>query len=348
MDYQKRQQLYGAQRRQAQRQAQASSLQPPRPPTPPQAPRPPKPPQRKYLARATLTLLALLVAGGIIWLQAPWENAIGGASLFGHKIVKPAYALTPTDVSKLTETIDVADIWDTHYLVLVNRDHSITSQPSSALAQGLIASELYSVSNTVETLYDEDILLHGRALSALEELMHAAHNAGFDTLRVSSGYRTFDMQEQLYLETPDKSLVQKPNHSEHQTGLAVDIAVLNLTQDDMNFSPAAKWLVENSWKYGLVLRYAPDKQALTHISGEPWHFRFIGRPHAWYCWQNNLCLEEYLDFLEESGGYSTTLDGMNYTVVYEKAENGRLAVPPDSNFIISSDNMGGYIVTTWE
>jgi D-alanyl-D-alanine carboxypeptidase len=191
-------------------------------------------------------------------------------------------------------------------------------------------------------------LLHGRTSRAVEELMYAAFEAGFHSLCVSSGYRDYDTQAQIYAETPDKSLVQAPNHSEHQTGLAVDIVVLDLSQDDMASSPAGRWLAKNSWQHGLILRYAPDKQALTHIASEPWHFRYVGQPHAWYCWQNNLCLEEYLDFLEKSGGYSATLDGVRYTVVYERPEKGSIPTPADSDFIVSSDNMGGYIVTKWE
>lgn len=97
-----------------------------------------------------------------------------------------------------------------------------------------------------------------------------------------------------------------PGTSDHQTGLAVDIVQTTLdssyvlTQKFAN-TEAGKWLLENSWKFGFVLRFPPDKQDITGIIYEPWHYRFVGRTHAAKMKELNMCLEEYVEYLNETG-----------------------------------------------
>ena len=81
-----------------------------------------------------------------------------------------------------------------------------------------------------------------------------------------------------------------PGTSEHQLGIAVDIsgAVYAIYP----------WLQENSWKYGFIMRYPPDKTAITGISGEEWHYRYVGVDAATEMHERNLCLEEYLAALD--------------------------------------------------
>ena len=58
-----------------------------------------------------------------------------------------------------------------------------------------------------------------------------------------------------------------------------------------------EWINKNCYKYGFVVRYTEEKQRLTKIQDEPWHFRYVGIPHAYYMTTNNLCLEEYIDLV---------------------------------------------------
>ena len=93
--------------------------------------------------------------------------------------------------------------------------------------------------------------------------------------------------------------VARPGTSEHQLGLAVDIVdnknwSLDETQATM---PAQKWLMENSWKYGFILRYPVGKTAVTGIIYEPWHYRYVGKELAKELHELDLTLEEYLDKL---------------------------------------------------
>ncbi len=94
-----------------------------------------------------------------------------------------------------------------------------------------------------------------------------------------------------------------PGTSEHQTGLAVDFITPGYMYLDEGFedTDAYKWLAENSYKYGFILRYPSEKAELTGINYEPWHFRFIGFEHAKAIYESGLCLEEYVE--RESENY---------------------------------------------
>lgn len=92
-------------------------------------------------------------------------------------------------------------------------------------------------------------------------------------------------------------IVAVPGTSEHQLGLAVDIVdkynqVLDENQEN---TAVQKWLMENCWKYGFILRYPNDKSSITGIMYEPWHYRYVGDAAAKEIYQQGICLEEYLD-----------------------------------------------------
>ena len=311
--------------------------------------------RHKRLLMRFVILLVLLCGAYALWTHLSWSghSGTGYADRFASSPAfaeaqnseasgsKPGTREPITGLSELTLPMKISEIEaiDTHYLELVNQDHPIDSEPDNSLLEP-----------AWPTLPTEsgDILLHARALDALRGLFWAADEANAGTFYLSSGYRDYAEQKQIYNEEPDKSYVQPPNHSEHQTGLAADIAVSRTTLIDLVQDPGARWLANNAWKHGLILRYTEDKREITHIAGEPWHFRYIGQPHAYVCWQNNWCFEEYIQFLKESGGYQLTLDGRKYTVLYLTPINGTVYVPENLSFEISSDNTGGYILTAWE
>jgi len=91
-------------------------------------------------------------------------------------------------------------------------------------------------------------------------------------------------------------VVAVPGTSEHQLGLAVDL--VDLDNQNLNESQektaVQKWLLENSWKYGFILRYPNDKRKLTGIIYEPWHYRYVGKDAAREIYETGVCLEEYL------------------------------------------------------
>ncbi|MGM9680659.1 MAG: D-alanyl-D-alanine carboxypeptidase family protein [Eubacteriales bacterium] len=99
----------------------------------------------------------------------------------------------------------------------------------------------------------------------------------------------------------------RPGTSDHQTGLAVDIIQSSLPSEYLHLiqafgeTEAGIWLAENAHKFGFVLRFPADKEDVTGIIYEPWHFRFVGREHATRMYEMNLCLEEYVEYLSQIG-----------------------------------------------
>lgn len=125
---------------------------------------------------------------------------------------------------------------------------------------------------------------------ALVAMFHAGRaEAGLD-FSVQSAYRSFESQTRVYADdvashgqTYADSDTARPGHSEHQTGLAVDIsAVPAKCSLDACFAdtPQGQWLAANAWRFGFLLRYPADKVAVTGFTFEPWHFRYVGVPLA--------------------------------------------------------------------
>ena len=85
-------------------------------------------------------------------------------------------------------------------------------------------------------------------------------------------------------------VVAVPSTSEHQLRLAVDIVDI----ENQEKTAVQKWLMENSWRYGFILRYPNDKSDITGIVYEPWHYRYVGKEAAKEIYDLDVCLEEYL------------------------------------------------------
>ena len=151
-----------------------------------------------------------------------------------------------------------------------------------------------------------------RCYHDLQRMMDDCRKEGYSPI-ICSSFRTNQKQRELYKkqvaiymsqglsEQEAKAEAAKsvaiPGTSEHELGLAVDIADINNQNlvSGMESQPVQKWLMENSWKYGFILRYPPDKSDITGIVYEPWHYRYVGYGAAKYIYENNLTLEEYLE-----------------------------------------------------
>ncbi len=159
-----------------------------------------------------------------------------------------------------------------------------------------------------------DVQINSRIYTALRDLLRDASNAGV-TLWVASAYRSVEEQEQILEnaiqnrmndygmtreEAEENALltIQKPGHSEHHTGLAVDF---NDVSRDFKNTDAYAWLMENAANYGFVERYPEDKVDITGIDYECWHFRYVGRDNASAMNSLDMCLEEYVLYLKNQG-----------------------------------------------
>lgn len=150
-----------------------------------------------------------------------------------------------------------------------------------------------------------------RAAPAMREMIQAAKEDGVE-LMLCSAYRSVKKQQQLFDRSQQAYMAQGmseeeayaktatetaiPGTSEHQTGLAADIVTPTYQMLDAGFAdtPAGQWLSEHAAEYGFVLRYPQDKQEVTGIIYESWHYRFVGKTHAKLMKESGLCLEEYL------------------------------------------------------
>lgn len=150
-----------------------------------------------------------------------------------------------------------------------------------------------------------------RAYPDLQEMMDDARAEGLYPI-ICSSYRTNQRQRELFKNQVDKYVaagmtaeeaeveaakwVAIPGTSEHQTGLAVDIVALDyqLLDEGQEDTPEQKWLMENSYRYGFVLRFPTDKSDVTGIHYEPWHYRYVGKEAAAEMYSKGVCLEEYL------------------------------------------------------
>lgn len=267
-------------------------------------------------------MFALMLLGTILMLQK--------VDAKGH-LSKPI-SLTDYELYELP----ITDPEITNDLMLVNRDHIV---PDSFEDSGLLSGY------PLIPLATSDIKINDDTLTAAKEWFDDAQKKGYDTLYVTSGYRTIERQKELYEEAADKSFVQPPGASEHQTGYAIDISAKEIGIHQLASHSEGKWLMKTAAKYGFLLRYPEDKTDITGISYEPWHFRYVGQPHAYYCDLKNICLEEYIEYLQSVGEYRIEVDGIYYSVYYVRPTDGILKVPAIPDCKISADNTGGYIIT---
>ena len=123
----------------------------------------------------------------------------------------------------------------------------------------------------------------------------------YPKLSIRSGFRSYATQKTLYnnyVARDGKAAADRysarPGYSEHQTGLAAD---LNVIDDNYGNTDSGKWLANNCWRYGFILRYPKGKESQTGYMYESWHFRYIGDVEVTKAIYNNgnwLSLEEYL------------------------------------------------------
>lgn len=149
---------------------------------------------------------------------------------------------------------------------------------------------------------------------AASKFLEAIKKAGYKNIRITSGYRTYAYQKQLFdnrvnifrpiykekAEEMATTRVARPGTSEHQIGLGFDISYG--TGDAFIGTPASKWMAKNCAPYGFVLRYPKGKEQITGVMYEPWHFRYVGVELAKYLTDNDLTLEEFYEQLS----YATT------------------------------------------
>ena len=191
------------------------------------------------------------------------------------------------------------------YPILVNDDNYI---PDSYETVYLVNLRDYCDSDVV-TVKGSEILGEKYAVDAMLVMFEAARAEGMKGWQVNAGYRSIEYQQNLfdqrvyayrqegYSGTQARAKVRQtvadPGASEHHTGLAFDVAISG--EASFGATRQSVWLAQHCWEYGFILRYPADKTAITGISYEPWHIRYVGTEHSLIMRDENLCLEEYID-----------------------------------------------------
>ena len=145
------------------------------------------------------------------------------------------------------------------------------------------------------------------AALALEKLFEAAEDDGLELVAVS-GYRRYETQEYLYnrsVEVNGKEYADqysaKPGHSEHQTGLAMDVSTASVAFDLVEAfeeTPEGQWVAENAHEHGFVIRYPKGKSDITGYNYEPWHLRYVGQEIATSIHEQSETIEKFFGLVE--------------------------------------------------
>ena len=236
------------------------------------------------------------------------------------------------DAAEIENMVSVADILDSDQVSVQDSDYSETEggetyeeeadETGSYIEQPEFSSDDWSIIlvNKQHPIPDDYTFNLGtisgsmecdeRIITPLVDMLKAARADGVNLI-VCSPYRDIDRQTMLFSNKVNRYMgggmsymdaynlasqaVTVPGSSEHQIGLAVDIITDGYATLDEGFgdTAAGKWLSENSYRYGFILRYPQGKEEITSIEYEPWHFRYVGVDAATVIKENGICLEEF-------------------------------------------------------
>ena len=209
----------------------------------------------------------------------------------------------PTDIGNAdpTQTADTRENPETGRIIVdVDREdfNFIVVNRTREMPDGFVP--------TMKEVVGSGIYMDYRVAPHYEEMYYAAKQDGI-TLTPYSGYRSYERQknnlnnriatnqangmsyDEAYAEAT--SVILPPGTSEHNLGLAMDVCNV---YDSFANQPEYAWLMEHAHEYGFILRYTAEKQSITGIVPEPWHWRYVGVPYAQQIKESGLCLEEWL------------------------------------------------------
>ena len=236
------------------------------------------------------------------------------------------------------------------YLILVNEKYPYHEEPGR--------KDLKPV-NT----FDLNVLLEKRAVEFLSHTMQEIN--GWQQICAVSGWRSLREQQKIYSQSMldhglafTQQFVALPGHSEHQTGLAIDLGIrkeeIDFIRPDFPCTGICKIFRQSSIRYGFIERYPNGKEHITGIAHEPWHFRYVGYPHAAIMQEKDFCLEEYINFLKqflygEKDPYIWRAKNHDIEISYIAANGNhtQFQIAEDISYSISGNNVDGYIITRW-
>ena len=241
-----------------------------------------------------------------------------------------------------------ADIYEGS-LILINNDHEYSvPELSHFVTIADYKTESYRIAGN-------DQLLAPSIMEPLNNMMDDFYaEKGSNSVTISSAFRDYAKQQEImndYIKrlgtTEAKKWASVPGYSEHHSGLAFDLGVYSGGEvNALTNSGIYKWFSQYSYLYGFVLRYPDNKTGITGITHEPWHYRYVGEPHAFIMFLYDWCLEEYIDAIARytrEDPLCIGYQGSRYEVYY--TTDTEIDVPAGCEFDISGNNIDGFIVT---
>lgn len=189
----------------------------------------------------------------------------------------------------------------------------------------------------VQNYKDTDVQMNKCMVDAYKNLADSVYEKFGQKLYVASAYRTDE--EQSVLESNNKYAAEK-GASEHSAGLALDVYVKYYAGKGFIKSESGRYVNENCWNYGFIIRYNYYGKKITGMEYEPWHIRYVGFPHAEIISKNRLTLEEYIESLEYGKFYKYG----DYIVTRQKGDTPKILLDYES-VMVSPDNQDGYVYT---
>ena len=236
------------------------------------------------------------------------RNGLDTDGVAGQNTLDKIYAEDAVAAPEHSEDVDVLA---GNIPLLANKDHPVDEffRPANLVT---LKDELNS--KLVKIKYKKTQAVK-EAVDALRTMLEAAREDKITKWQISAAYRSWDDQVSI-LNAKVKSYqkhnkgwssskarraalksVAEPGASEHHLGLAFDINVPGASS--FASTKQSKWLNEHCWEFGFIIRYQKDKEEITGFVAEPWHIRYVGVDHALYMKDHNLCLEEYLQGIED-------------------------------------------------
>ena len=180
-------------------------------------------------------------------------------------------------------------------LVLVNKEYPVD--------ENYVPADLVKLNYCAADRSAEWQVMTREAADAFNKMAGDALAEGYEIV-ATTAYRSYNFQNYLYNSYVERegqaaadTFSARPGKSEHQTGLAADVTSASVNYrltSDFGDTEEGKWLAENCYKYGFIMRYQKGKEDITGYIYEPWHVRYVGQKAAKEIWERDLTLEEYL------------------------------------------------------
>lgn len=297
-----------------------------------------------------MILLAILIFKSVLGGEPPVKDDTDTESIETEAPTDTNEDVTPVSAVYEDKKIPKSDLY-AGQLLLINSSNAYRA------AEDITLQNIYGSRTKFEKASAKNGYVYSYYTAGTEEQLEADTLAALNAM--ADDFYSLTGNNDLYIHT-NSAYVENAS-DEHATGRAFDLSVFTIDSvryelDDPKVSPDFDWVKENYYKYGFIRRYPEGKTAETGVSDEPYHFLYVGIPHAYYMYKNDLCLEEYLELLRTAHTFNgdeghlsiTDENGVRYEVYFVAAEGDVVTVPVYINneaYSVSGNNTDGFIVT---